>query len=89
MNKIKKIGRIRYLEEDGVMTSHPLFTGSEMIMIRINLRNMLCTIISDSGKLIVNNFRAKNRSHALQVMKNEAKVLGVKMFDEIRKRKKK
>lgn len=83
------ITRIRYTVGNGIMTSKPLLAGNRLIMISINLRSMLCSIIDDSGKYLVREYKANNRSHALQRMKKLAREFGVMMYDEVKRKKRK
>lgn len=49
---------------------------------------MCCDIISDSGVFLLRKYKVKNRTHALKMMKNKARKLGVKMFDEVKRKNK-
>lgn len=81
------ITRIRYKEENGVMTSvTPLLAKTMMVKVVINLIEMSFVVYDDEG-LPISGGSTTSKQKILNEVKKEIKNLGVLFHDEIRPRK--
>lgn len=81
------ITRIRYKEENGIMTSvTPLLAKTMMVKVVINLIEMSFVVYDDEG-LPISGGSTTSKQKILNEVKKEIKNLGVLFHDEIRPRK--